>query len=83
MQSRVRTTITLPEGLLEEAKIYSVKKKTNLSNLIAQALAKEVRLPASKGQKLHMKLGKYSLGVKNHLRREDIYADYLKHKISS
>lgn len=79
MQTRVRTTIILPEDLLQHVKMQAILEKTTLSGLIQNMIEKKKSV-AKKGR-LHMKLGKYSLGVKSSLSRKDIYADYFRHKI--
>lgn len=43
MKNIVRTTITLPEDLLQEAKIKAVMEKTSLSDLIRKGLEEQVK----------------------------------------
>jgi len=82
MQTRVRTTITLPEETLQRAKLQAVLEKTTLSELIQRRIEEEERPTAKKVKKrMHMKLGSLSLGINSTLRREEMYEDYLRHKI--
>lgn len=39
----IRTTVTLPEALIKEAKYYAVTYKTNLSQLIRESLAERIK----------------------------------------
>lgn len=84
MQKLIRTTITLPEDLLQEAKIQAVKEKTTLSGLIRQKLTK-INIPSKKesipSRDPMTLLGKYKIGIKSTLRREEMYEEHLKHKI--
>jgi len=79
MKNIIRTTITLPEDVLEKAKLVAVLEKTTLSGLLRKMLEKQIT-PVKKS-KLHMQLGKYSLSSKGSLRRKDLYADHLKRKV--
>ncbi len=83
MQTRVRTTITLPEETLHRVKLQAVLEKTTLSELIRRRIEGDKRPTVQKVKKrMHMRLGSLSLGVNSALRREEIYEDYLRHKIS-
>lgn len=79
MKNIARTTITLPEDVLEKAKLVAVLEKTTLSGLLRKILEKQ--MTSVKKSKLHMQLGKYSIGIKGSLRRKNIYEDYLKRKV--
>lgn len=79
MKNITRTTITLPEEVLEKAKLVAVLEKTTLSGLLRKILEKQIT-PVRK-TKLHMQLGKYSFDMKASLRRRDLYADHLKRKV--
>lgn len=79
MKNLIRTTITLPADILQEARIKAVLEKTTLSGLIRKILEKQIA-PVVKS-KLHMQLGKYSLNIKGSLRRKELYEDYLKRKV--
>jgi len=82
MQTRVRTTIILPEETLEMAKLQAVLEKTTLSELIRRKIEEEEGPTIKKVKKrIHMRLGSLSLGVKSPLRREEMYEDYLRRKI--
>lgn len=80
----VRTTITLPEELLKAAKIAAVHERKSLSAVITEALEEKLAQQQEKGLPTRdpmTLLGKYSLGIKSKLRRKDLYADYLRHKV--
>lgn len=82
MQTRVRTTITLPEETLHIAKLQAVLEKTTLSELIRRKIEDEERPTVKKVKKvMHMRLGSLSLGVNSTFRREEMYEDYIRHKI--
>jgi len=76
MTNLVKTTITIPEDLLQQAKLTAVKEKITLSDTIRQALA--VRIYGKTKQrdvKNPMKLaGKYKIGIKKiYHKRSDLY----------
>lgn len=79
MKNLVRTTITLPADILNQARLTAVMQKTTLSGLIRKTLEKQIP-PQPKGE-IHIQLGKYRLGIKDHLSRESLYGDYLRRKI--
>jgi predicted Zn-dependent peptidase len=81
MQTRVRTTITLPEETLHRAKLQAVLEKTTLSELIRRRIEDERPTAKKVKKRIHMKLGSLSLGINSTLRREEMYGDYLRHKI--
>lgn len=76
MKNPVRTTITLPENIFQEARLLAVTQKTSFSGLIRKLLEKQNILKTDSIS--HIELGKYKLGLKNKLSRKEIYADYLK-----
>lgn len=84
MNTLARTTITLPEYLLRTAKITAAYQNKALSLIIREALEEKLtpnkkNLPKINPMTL---LGKYSLGIKSKLRRKDLYAEHIKHKMS-
>jgi len=82
MQIRVRTTIILPEETLHRAKLQAVLEKTTLSELIRRRIEDEGKPIDKKVKKrMHMRLGSLSLGINSTFRREDMYEDYIRHKI--
>lgn len=84
MQAKVRTTITLPEEILHRAKLQAVLEKTTLSELIRRRIEEDKEGPTVQKikKRMHMKLGSLSLGVNSTFRREEMYEDYIRHKIS-
>jgi hypothetical protein len=79
-----RTTITLPQTLLRTAKIIAVHQNKALSLIISEALEEKL-MPNKRNlpkRNPMMLLGKYSLGIKSRLRRKDLYAEHIKHKMS-
>ena len=84
MNNLVRTTITLPQDLLKEAKLRTIEENKNLSLLIREVLVKELRgINQVCLKKAMPKLGKYNLGISAKFSRKEIYADYFKEKLSS
>lgn len=84
MQNRVRTTITLPDHLLQTAKISAVKQRKPLSAVIEEALEEKLHMsPQIKPTEDPMKLaGKYHLGIKKlYTKRSELYDDHLKRKM--
>ena len=81
----IKTTVTIPEDLIEDAKIYAARKKTNLSSLIRDGLRNQIKEMRSPVKPDAMKsLGVFSIGIKQAYKsRADIYDDYLKRKVSS
>lgn len=78
---RVRTTITLPEHLLQQAKIAAVKRKKPLSVIMEVALEKEIKPEKAKKDIMSL-MGKYKIGINSALSRKEIYAEHLKHIMS-
>lgn len=76
MKNPIRTTITLPENIFQEARLIAVTQKTSFSGLIRKLLEKQSTIKTDGVS--HIELGKYKLGLKNKLSRKEIYADYLK-----
>lgn len=79
----VRTTVIIPRDLLKAAKIAAIERQTSLSGLIQEELKEAVqrkKLPKKDNSLLSL-LGKRSIGIKK-IKREDIYDDYLRKKIS-
>lgn len=84
MQTVVRTTITLPDELLRQAKLQAVREKTTVSSLVRYAL--QARLFRKKAGKLSKKprvwIGKYRLGItKLYNKRSDLYEDHIRRKM--
>lgn len=80
----VRTTVMLPEDLLESAKATAFYRRLTLSRLIKEGLESvikgEVR-NTSASLNFHDFLGKRSLKIKE-IKREKIYESYLRKKVS-
>lgn len=68
MGNLLRTTITLPEELLKLAKLRSVDEDKSLSQLVREAIEEKL-ISGEKMAKKRLKLGKYSLGIKESLSR--------------
>lgn len=79
MKNPVRTTITMPAELLDEARVVAAIQKTTISGLIRKLLEKQV--VTKTGSKTRLELGKYSLNIKKSLDRKQIYEDYIKRKV--
>lgn len=81
----VRTTVILPEDLLETAKATAFYRRLTLSHLIKEGLENVIRGESGKkGKSLDFNdfLGKRSLKIKE-IKREKIYESYLRKKVSS
>lgn len=85
MTQMVKTTIILPEDLLQQAKVKAIHEKKTLSQLVSEGL--ETRLTAEKQTRKApadpMKtLGKLKLGItKVYEHRSELYDDHLKRKM--
>ncbi|MEK7622980.1 MAG: DUF6364 family protein [Patescibacteria group bacterium] len=78
----MRTTITLPESLLEQAKYYAVANKTTVSRLIKEGLAIKIKAKINNKPKSILTLaGSINLGGKEPPTRNELYDSYLKQKI--
>lgn len=80
MANLQRTTIVLPEELLRLAKLKSLDEGKSLSGLVREAVEEKLTGGIKKPGKL--RLGKYSLGIKETLSRKKIYGSYFKKRIS-
>lgn len=83
MADLVKTTVTIPEDILQAAKLQAVREKTTLSSLIREALRGKVASRKKRKVKDPMKLlGKYSLGIKKiYNKRSDLYHEHIKRKM--
>lgn len=80
MTNLVKTTVTIPEDLLQQAKLTAVKEKITLSDTIRQALADRIYGKTNqKNVKDPMKLaGKYKIGIKKiYHKRSDLYDKHI------
>ena len=77
-----RTTVTLPDYLIEEAKYYAVSHKTNLSQLVRESLADRIQLNSSSSRNSILKLaGSLNLGGTQPPSRSELYEKHLKQKL--
>lgn len=79
MQTLYRTTITIPKNVHQQARIFAAHHNKSLSKFISDMLEKIIIVPV----KPELPLGKYNLGVSKPIKRNDIYGDYLRRKVSS
>jgi len=79
MQNLCRATITIPKEIHQQARVYAAHCNKSLSKLISDMLGKIIIIPA----KPNLPLGKYNLGISKPIKREAIYGNYLRRKISS
>ncbi len=80
----VKTTVTLPEEMLKQAKFTAINENTTLSELMRDGLRLRISSPPKSRKKLDpMKtLGVFKLGIKEpYKQRSDLYDDYLKRKM--
>jgi len=78
----VRTTVTMPQALLNDIKHEAVEQKKTVSKIIVDKLTRAKKTLDIPVQNPLEMLGKYKLGIKSKFRREDMYEEYLKHKVS-
>lgn len=80
----IRTTVTLPEILIDEAKHYALAQKTSLSQLMREGLAERIKSNLKTNQKSLLSVaGSLNLKGKRPLTRSELYEDHLKQKIGS
>jgi len=66
-----RTTVTIEENLLKEAKREALEADKTLKEIFEEGLRERLRQKKPKGRKV--KFTAYPLGVKGNLSREEIY----------
>lgn len=83
MADLVKTTVTIPENILQRAKIVALREKTTLSKIIREALEEKVSRKRGRIVKDPMKLlGTFSIGIKNiYNKRSDLYEEHLRRKM--
>ncbi len=80
----IKTTITLPEDLLQRAKFTAIHEKTTVSQIMRDALDTRTRKPKLPVKKVNPMryLGVFKLGIKEpYKKREDLYEDHIKRKM--
>lgn len=79
----VKTTVTIPEDIIRQAKLVALSENTTLSDLIRSALEDKVKPHKKKKLKDPMKLaGTFTMGIdKLYSKRSDLYDDRLKRKM--
>jgi len=84
MSEQIRTTIVLPEDLLNQVKLYALSNKTNVSHLIRNCLEEKISGRRVKKTKSILSLaGRLNLKGKEPPKRSRIYQQHAKKKISS
>lgn len=75
MTNVVKTTLNIPEDLLQKAKLLSVQEKKTLSKIITEALEQRIGIKKRKISKSPLNtLGKLRIGVnKIYKKRADLY----------
>lgn len=83
MNNLVKTTITLPEDLLQTAKLVALQERKTLSALMREAVNDRVYKPKMRAEKKPMRfMGVYKLGIKKiYNKRSDLYDEHLKRKM--
>lgn len=85
MADMVKTTITLPEDLLQEAKFVALQEKTTLSKIIREGVAARIgkKINKVKTKKNPMRFaGVLRGGIdKIYHKRSDLYEEHLKRKM--
>lgn len=88
MSNMVKTTIVIPEDVLQALKIQAIQQKTTVSKILWENLSADKPSNApwkKKGDKSFNKsLGVFSLGIKQpYKHREELYEDELNQKSES
>ncbi|OGM20981.1 hypothetical protein A2714_02270 [Candidatus Woesebacteria bacterium RIFCSPHIGHO2_01_FULL_38_9] len=75
MTNIVKTTLNIPEDILQKAKLLSVEEKKTLSKIITESLEQRIGIKKRKIPKSPLStLGKLRIGVdKIYKKRSDIY----------
>lgn len=84
MPQMVKTTLLLPEDLLQMAKIAAVQQKTTVSAMVRDTLDRHLSgAVTTPSRKDPMKsLGTFSIGIKKvYNKRSDLYEDHLRRKM--
>lgn len=86
MKNLVKTTVTIPEDMLQAAKLKAVHEKTTLSHLIREGLEDRLKKqePTRRKKKLDplRHLGAFSIGIKvPYKHRSDLYDEHIKRKM--
>ena len=87
MSNLIKTTITVPEDLLDKAKFRALQEKKTLSMLIRESLYERVFYPIKEKKKEKKKdptsfLGAFHIGItKIYNKRSDLYERHLKRKM--
>jgi len=83
MTDMVKTTITIPEDILEKAKLMAVREKISLSKIMRDALQEKVARKRGRKVKDPMKLlGTFSIGIKKiYNKRSDLYDEHIRRKM--
>ncbi|MBU1071221.1 hypothetical protein KKG65_02285 [Patescibacteria group bacterium] len=76
MSQTIRTTITIPEQLLYEAKIYTASQRTNLSQLVRTLLSQKLLSPSMPSSLLKIS-GTLKLKDKEPPTREQLYSHHV------
>lgn len=83
MDHLIKTTITIPENILNKAKLLALKEKITLSRVIREALEEKVEKRRGRKVKDPMELlGTLSIGInKIYNKRSDLYDEHLRRKM--
>lgn len=76
----VRTTISLPTRLFEEAKIRLAQERLSLSRVVREALQEKLTKKTFPGKKMPG-LGRFRLGIKDTLSRRDLYLEHVQRSL--
>ncbi|MBU1085724.1 MAG: DUF6364 family protein [Candidatus Beckwithbacteria bacterium] len=76
-----RTTVTLPDYLVEEAKYYAISQKTSLSQLMREGLTKRIKSSSTDESSSILKLaGSLNLSGVQPPSRSELYKKHVKQK---
>lgn len=84
MHNLIRTSITIPEDVYDNARLVAARRRESVSKLISKLLETHLvdTIPPKKQRDPQDILGKYSLGAKEpYKHRSEIYDEYLERKM--
>ena len=86
MDTRVRTTVNLPRSLYDESKMAALQRRKTLTSLIEEGLRKVLSTPVQRKNAISKFVGGLKVkpvsGWNENWKREDLYEDYLRKKMS-
>lgn len=77
-----KTTLTVPEHLLQQAKLYAINEKKTISELLREALTERLTHASQQRREPTHRLGVIRVGIaKAYKKRSDLYANHIQRKM--